>query len=312
MRKRLYLFITICWLAAIGTLLFYPLENIPSAVEKITYADKAAHLAMFGVLTYLIMAIGIRWNRRKFFWISLAAFSFSVIANFSAEFIQAFIPGRTPSFLDFLAGLFGTILAVPVTYLLHYSPKPKAVLHVCCAPCATAVKEILEKDYRLEFFFSNSNIYPRQEYQKRLKEVKKLAGKFWIKVHEDKYNHTAWKREVSGLEKEPEGGARCELCFRQRLTAAAKIAKDKKADFFATTLTIGPHKNSILINKIGEDIGKHFGASFLENDFKKNGGFQRSIFLSKKFNLYRQKYCGCEFSIKTAGAPRRIRKTAKK
>jgi hypothetical protein len=296
MRKRLIIFITLCWLAAMATLLFYPTGYIMHAVEKITYYDKIAHLVMYGVLTYLLLAIGIHWKRQKFFWIFLAAFSFSMIANFSAEYLQAFIPGRDPSFLDFFAGLVGMILAIPIAYFIHYSPRRKMLLHVCCAPCATAVREILDKNYRLEFFFSNPNIHPRQEYSKRSNEVKKLAAKFGIKVYAEKYNHAAWKKAIAGHEGELEGGLRCELCFRHRLRAAAKMAKKKNIPFFATTLTISPHKNSLIINKLGEEIGLWRGVKFLNANFKKNGGFQRSLELSKKFHLYRQKYCGCEYS----------------
>ncbi|MFA5248500.1 MAG: epoxyqueuosine reductase QueH [Patescibacteria group bacterium] len=300
MRKRLIIFITLCWLAAMATLLFYPTVYIPHAVEKITYYDKVAHLVMYGVLTYLFLAIGIRWKRQKFFWIFLTVFSLSTIANFSAEYLQAFIPGRDPSFLDFLAGLVGIALAVPIAYFIHYTPKRKTLLHVCCAPCATAVREFLAHNCHLEFFFYNPNVHPRQEYLKRLDEVKKLATKFGIKVHAKKYNRTAWKKAIAGHESEPEGGSRCKLCFQHRLCVAAKMAKEKNIPFFATTLTISPHKNSLIINKLGEKIGLWLGVNFLNANFKKNGGFQRSIELSKKFRLYRQKYCGCEYSKNNA------------
>jgi len=182
--------------------------------------------------------------------------------------------------------------------------KQKIILHVCCAPCATAVREILDNGYEIEFFFSNSNIYPREEYDKRLAEVQKLADKFKINLIIGDYDHDDWKKAIIGKENLPENSARCEICFKKRLEETAKLAKNKKENLFTTTLTISPHKNYNLINKIGLDIAKIFNVNFLDKDFKKNNGYQRSLELSKEFNLYRQNYCGCEYSINNKIAKR--------
>lgn len=298
MRKRLYIFILICWLAGSFTLLLTPLPPPPEAIRKITYYDKAAHLVFFGVITYLLIATGLRLNRFKFKYLALCAILISVFLAWLAEYLQEFIPGREPSKLDFLAGFLGMMLACLISYILHHSPKKKLLLHVCCAPCATAVREILANGYKIEFFFYNPNIYPAEEYQKRFNEVKKLAKRFNTKVKEGAYIYDNWKESMAGYENEPEGGLRCELCFRKRLQEAARVAKKNKYQSFATTLSISPHKKTIIVNRVGERLGRLSGVLFLNHDFKDRGGFERSIELSEEFGLYRQKYCGCEFSIR--------------
>lgn len=298
MRKRLYLFILICWLTGVFIVLWYPSFPVSTAIKKITFYDKAAHIVFFGVATYLFLAIGIRWKKFRFFWIALLSFSIVTVINIFSEFVQGYIPGRTPEFLDFLAGIIGTVCAIPLAYMLHHSPKQKLLLHVCCAPCATAVREILDSGYRLEFYFFNPNIHPEKEYKKRLAEVKKLASTFGVKLHVGKYDYAGWKKAIAGYEDEPEGGSRCEFCFRYRLHGTAGKAAQKNLPLFTTTLSVSPHKNTARINTIGERIGHWRGIEFLTKDFKKNSGFQRSLILSKEFGFYRQKYCGCEYSVR--------------
>lgn len=298
MRKRLYLFILVCWLASIFTLLLTPLPPPPEVIRRITYYDKAAHLVFFGVLTYLLIAIGLRLKSFKFIFLASAAVVISSLFDLLSEYLQSFVPGREPSWLDFSAGVLGMLLACPVAYALHHSPKKRLILHVCCAPCATAVREILADGYKLEFFFYNPNIYPEEEYQKRFKEVKKLAKRFGTKVREGAYAYNDWKEAMAGYENEPEGGLRCELCFRKRLQEAARLAKKTKSHVFATTLSISPHKKTLIVNRVGERLGRLSGVLFLNRDFKDENGFERSIELSEELGLYRQKYCGCEFSIR--------------
>ena len=169
----------------------------------------------------------------------------------------------------------------------------KLLLHTCCAPCSTHVIESLKKEHKITLFFSNSNIFPKEEYDKRLENAKKIAKIFDIELIEDEYDHKAWLELVKGLEKEPEGGKRCEKCFEFNLARAARYVENGDFDMFTTTLTISPHKDSdIILN-----IGKKF-KNFLDLDF--NDGFDHSIELSKKYELYRQNYCGCEFSISIA------------
>ncbi|MFH1773410.1 MAG: epoxyqueuosine reductase QueH [Methanobacteriota archaeon] len=171
--------------------------------------------------------------------------------------------------------------------------KPKLLLHVCCAPCSTHVIETL-KEFDIVAYFYNPNIHPAEEYKLRLKNLKKLGVTFV----EGKYDVDAWFRATRGYENEPEGGARCEICYRLRMGETAMFAKKKGYDYFATTLTISPHKSARAINSIGEELSKKYGVKFYSADFKKKNGFKKSVELSKKYELYRQRYCGCVFSMR--------------
>ena len=172
----------------------------------------------------------------------------------------------------------------------------KLLLHSCCGPCSTQVIDILKNDYDLTIFYSNSNIFPQEEYEKRLAEQKRYAKIVGIDVIDDKYDEAEYLEFVKGLEKEKEGGLRCRACFEFRLSRTAKFAKENGFDLFSTTLTVSPHKNSEVINEIGNRISKEVGVDFLAGNFKKQDGYKKSIELSKRYNLYRQNYCGCRFS----------------
>lgn len=183
---------------------------------------------------------------------------------------------------------------------------PKSVLlHACCAPCSSYCMEYLRKYFDLTVFYYNPNIMQESEYRKRVAEEQRLIGEYNsfsseenlpISFLEGEYDVDRYLYEVRGLEKEPERGSRCSVCFWLRLEETAKQAKEMGMEYFTTTLTISPLKNAQLINKIGFEIGERVGVPFLPSDFKKNGGYQRSIELSKIYNLYRQNYCGCDFS----------------
>jgi predicted adenine nucleotide alpha hydrolase (AANH) superfamily ATPase/VanZ family protein len=298
MKKLLWIFILACWLTSVLSLLWFPSVQVSHAVSRITFYDKYAHMVFFGVMFFLFMSVGVAWDKFKFSHLTVFSFTLVTLINILGEYVQKYIPGRDPSYLDFLAGLIGTIIAIPLTYMLYNSPREKVLLHICCAPCASAVAEILEAGHWLEFYFFNPNIHPESEYKKRLEEVKKLAKYFGVKLKIEKYNHNGWLQAVKGREDDPEGGIRCELCFAHRLQAAADYASRKNIHLFATTLSISPHKNSYLVNKTGLDITAETGQPFLVHDFKEDNGWQRSLLLSKKFGFYRQKYCGCEFSAR--------------
>ncbi len=165
------------------------------------------------------------------------------------------------------------------------------LLHVCCAPCAVHPIEDLIKEYEVTLFYSNSNIYPKKEYDKRLDYAKKIADEYKVDLFIDSYDHQEWLDFIKGFENEPEKGKRCVKCFEFNLNKTAIFARKNSFDLFTTTLTVSPHKSSRIIFEIGEATN-----IFLKKDFKKKNGFKRSIELSKKFNLYRQNYCGCEFS----------------
>lgn len=179
---------------------------------------------------------------------------------------------------------------------------PKLLLHACCAPCSSYCLEYLSQYFEVTVFYFNPNISLKKEYEYRLKEEKRLISlmdfKNPVKIIESTYNPNDFYTAVKGLEKEPEGGKRCEKCFRLRLEASAKEAEKLGFAYFATTLTISPLKNAQLINTIGEELGQQYGVKWLFSDFKKREGYKRSIILSKKYDLYRQNYCGCIFSKK--------------
>ncbi len=170
----------------------------------------------------------------------------------------------------------------------------KVLLHTCCAPCcAPSGERMIEDGYDITLFYSNSNIYPEKEYQKRRDEAKRLAEIWGVPILEDSWDHREWLDFVKGLEKEPEGGKRCAKCFEFNLHRTAQKAQDLGFPYYTTTLTLGPYKNSRMIFEIAEKF-----PGFIKYNFKKKNGFLRSIELSKKYNLYRQNYCGCEFSFR--------------
>lgn len=186
----------------------------------------------------------------------------------------------------------------------------RLLLHSCCAPCSSYVLVYLRQYFRITVFYYNPNITEQPEYEKRREEQKRLiaalnteADGFPIEVREAPYEPEVFLEMAAGLETCPEGGARCERCFRLRLEATAKLAKEQEFDYFTTTLTISPLKNAGLLNEIGQQLAGQYQVSFLPSDFKKKGGYQQSIILSRKYDLYRQNYCGCIFS-KTGKRPK--------
>ena len=182
--------------------------------------------------------------------------------------------------------------------------KPELLLHSCCGPCSTAVIERLAPDYNITVFYSNPCITDVEEYDRRKENQikfinqynKNTEDKYAIKYLEGTYDPERYFEITEGYEKEPEGGARCTLCFRMRLEETAKTAKKCGYPIFTTTLTVSPHKNYPLISEIGQETAAKYGVEFLDMDFKKKAGFQRSIQLSKEYGLYRQNYCGCVYS----------------
>lgn len=177
---------------------------------------------------------------------------------------------------------------------------PRLLLHVCCAPCSSYCLEYLSEYFEITVYYYNPNISIKEEYLHRLNEEKRLVSEMSFKnpvtVIEGSYDPKEFFDAVKGLEREPEGGKRCEKCFELRLRSAAQLAKDGGFDYFTTTLTISPLKNAALLNEIGAAAAQEAGVSWLYSDFKKREGYKRSIVLSKKYNLYRQNYCGCVFS----------------
>jgi predicted adenine nucleotide alpha hydrolase (AANH) superfamily ATPase len=177
-------------------------------------------------------------------------------------------------------------------------PCSKLLLYACCAPCASVVLERLSPDYEIDVIFCNPNIQPLAEYQKRLDQFEKLRKKFEFKIITFNENFPEWQELTSQFAKDAEGGARCRICYKYRLEKVAQYGAEKKYEYFATTLTVSPHKDHNVINLIGQKMGQKYKMSYLSSNFKKNNGFQRSLELSRDLSLYRQNYCGCLYAQK--------------
>lgn len=174
--------------------------------------------------------------------------------------------------------------------------KPKLLLHSCCAPCSSYVITYLKDYFNITIFYYNPNISPKEEYEKRKREQIRLIKKLGVSFLDCDYDNDKYEEVICGLENEPERGKRCTKCFNLRLGYTAEEAQKNNFDFFGTTLTVSPYKNSDLINEIGEKLEKKYNIKWLYSDFKKKEGYKKSIELSKKYNLYRQNYCGCIYS----------------
>lgn len=179
---------------------------------------------------------------------------------------------------------------------------PALLLHSCCAPCSSYVLETLSRDFLITVFYYNPNIYPEEEYWKRVEEqkefIRRLPAVHPISFMEGVYDKENFYQAVKGLEHIPEGGERCFACFRLRLGEAVKRAKEGNFDYVTTTLTISPMKNAGKLNQIGEELCKKEGVCWLPSDFKKKNGYKRSTELSREYGMYRQNYCGCVFSLR--------------
>ena len=188
---------------------------------------------------------------------------------------------------------------------------PKLLIHSCCAPCSSYVLEYLSQHFDITLLYYNPNISPKSEFEYRVSELKRLVSEMpldkEINIEILEYNDREFYDEVKGMEDIPEGGERCFKCYEIRLRKAIEYAKENGFEYFTTTLSISPYKNAEKLNEIGERLaGKYGVVKWLPSDFKKKNGYKRSIELSRKYNLYRQDYCGCVYSKaerdkKTAG-----------
>jgi len=179
------------------------------------------------------------------------------------------------------------------------SRKPKLLLHVCCGPCATAVIERVVSRFEVVCFWYNPNIEPTAEYERRLAGMCTVAQAMEVPLVEGQRDIEGWREAIAGWEDEPEGGRRCPICFEYRLRKAAEYARVRDMDYLATTLTVSPHQYPVLINSLGKCLAETAGVKFVAEIWRKEGGFQRSVELSKQLNLYRQDYCGCIYSLQS-------------
>ncbi|HWT76011.1 MAG TPA: epoxyqueuosine reductase QueH [Mobilitalea sp.] len=188
--------------------------------------------------------------------------------------------------------------------LVKENRRPSLLIHSCCAPCSSYVLEYLSSYFNITIFYYNPNIHPREEYIRRVEEQKNLIKAMPLpsEVHfiQGEYQPEQFYNKVKGLEAEPEGGKRCFECYELRLREAAELAAAQGFDYFTTTLSISPHKNAEKLNEIGLKLAEEYQVSFLPSDFKKKNGYKRSIELSREYQLYRQDYCGCVYSMRAS------------
>ena len=189
-----------------------------------------------------------------------------------------------------------------LAWLPQEGDKPRLLLHSCCGPCSSYVLECLAAHFRVTVDYYNPNIFPAEEFEKRLSEQRRLLAEMPLptkaELIADPYDEAEFLDAVKGLEAEPEGGKRCAVCYRLRLEHTAKRAAAEGFDFFTTTLTVSPYKHADVLNEIGKELAKTVGVPYLFSDFKKKDGYKRSCTLAAEYGLYRQDYCGCRFSLR--------------
>ncbi|MFA6394093.1 MAG: epoxyqueuosine reductase QueH [Patescibacteria group bacterium] len=303
--------IALAWFLLVLRLVTMPMPYYPEAIERITLADKLVHFILFGGLFYFLAdaflkkgfsgslnraLVGSAESLAGWRWAVYPSLGFSVIFSFFTEYLQLYIPSRTSSLYDTVAGLVGIAFFTLAFWKVKQPKKPTLLLHVCCIGCGAYVSRTLKNEFKVSLLYYNPNIFPAEEYKKRLEETKRIAKKFRLPLLTEEYDHKKWLKKVKGLEKEPEKGKRCLVCYEDRLTAAARLAKEKKLEYFTSTLTVSPYKDAKAINEIGKKLEKKYKVKFYQADFKKNDGFKKSCALSRELNLYRQDYCGCDFS----------------
>lgn len=178
--------------------------------------------------------------------------------------------------------------------------RPRLLIHSCCAPCSSYVLEYLSNYFDITIYYYNPNIYPEEEYSRRIKEQQNLIAfmplPHPVQFRQGEYRPSDYYKQVKGFEAEAEGGKRCFLCYEMRLRKAAEFAAENGFDYFTTTLSISPHKNAQKLNELGMKAAEEYQVAYLPSDFKKKNGYQRSIMLSREYGLYRQDYCGCAYS----------------
>lgn len=301
MDKITRVFVTVCWSFFVFKLLTLPMPSSQNVGLQITYADKLVHFFIFGLLSYFLAKTLELYTEKHHRTVLITSLILPTIYGLMLEYLQESIPGRSASLYDSAAGMIGSLLAIWIYHFVKKRSKPKLLLHICCVGCGAFVSQLLAKDFQVTLFFYNPNIFPDAEYELRLRETKKIARILGFKLLIGEYDHEAWLKSVKGHEQDPEKGERCLICYRERLEKTAKLARQSGFSYFASTLTVSPHKLAKEINTIGEEIALKYGVKFLNRDFKKQDGFKQANALSAKLGLYRQNYCGCEFSMPAGG-----------
>jgi len=291
--KLTKIYLALCW----AFFIFKPLTLPVYGEEELSFGqlDKIIHLLLFLILTYLFLRVFFAYKFKIIAGSALALFISSAY-GFWLEYLQNFIPGRFSSIFDFSAAFLGSVLALSL-YCFR-ARRPRLLLQICCAGCGAYVSQILKPKFRVSLYFYNPNIFSREEFKKRKKEIEKIAKRYKLNLISEEYNHEAWLKKIKGHENDREKGERCAICYYHRLKAAAQAAKRRGYKYFATSLTISPHKDAGKISALGNKLALDYGLRFLGQDFKKQDGFKKSVCLSQEIGIYRQAYCGCEFSYR--------------
>ncbi len=232
----------------------------------------------------------------------LVFYSLSFIFGFSGLFLQSrgkFIALIFLALIMFLVVLFFWQIDRKKRLIgLDFEKKQKLLLHVCCAPCASFITlEVLRKKYDVSWYFCNPNLDTKEEYERRLRAVKKIAHRFFIPLFIEPYSKSSWLEKVKGYENEPEGGGRCLICYFDRLKQTALLAKKESFEIFSSSLLVSPYKNEIAIKKNGEFLAKEYNLIFLSKDLRSPEIQKKSKEMAISLNIYSQKFCGCEFSL---------------
>lgn len=301
--KLARVYITVCWSFFVFKLLTLPMPTGRTPGLQITYADKMVHFFIFGLLSYFLAKTIELFTEKHHRTVLVMSLLLPTFYGLMLEYLQESIPGRNASLLDSSAGLAGSLLAIWIYHYVKQRSKPKLLLHICCVGCGTFVSRLLSKDFRVTLYFYNPNIFPKKEYDLRLAETKKIAKKFGFKFVVGEYVHKEWLNAIGGHEQDAERGERCLICYRDRLDHTAKFAQGFGFSHFASTLTVSPHKLAREINAIGEELALKYDVKFLNRDFKKHDGFKKAAAITKELGLYRQNYCGCEFSRRITHPP---------
>lgn len=240
-------------------------------------------------LHHRLLAVGLSQKQTVFVF-----YIFSLLFGLSGLFLQS--QGKLLALGLILLLMF--LLVVSFSYWpFKKNNKPSLLLHICCAPCSTyLIREILKKEFQITLYFNNSNLCSEEEYNERLKWVKWVATEEKLPLVIEPYKHDSWLQLVSGRENDPEKGARCLLCYRSRLEASAKLAKEKGIKYFATSLSVSPYKDVQAITAISKELASKYQIEYLDRDFQVDNIYQKSQDLAKELGFYRQKFCGCEFT----------------
>jgi epoxyqueuosine reductase len=292
--RYLRIILALTWAIFIFMLLSAPMPI--STVYVFTWYDKLIHSFLFGVMAYFtLVALYYGFNSTLSRSIKFTS-AFCFIFIITMEYLQNFFPGRTPDIVDSIAGFAGVLLCFLYFYANPPKLKHRLLLHICCVGCGLHIIKKLSKEFIVDLYFYNPNIFPKVEYDMRLKDARRISKEVGVKLFEGGYDHNRWRKIARGLENEAEGKDRCVKCYKYRLECTAQFGKENGYPYFATTLSISPYKNTESINQVGNQAGKIQKIIFLGKDFKSGGGFEKNLVLSKIHSVYRQKYCGCEFS----------------